>query len=71
MSARTAGAAVEDETVVISSSAPAPDAMPREFIPASARPLVQPPQQPSLGQIPLTPAERNVVRRFETLIRLL
>lgn len=59
----------EDETIVISSaSQPVFDA--REFMPASVEAGKLPVIQRSLGDIPMTAAEKNVVQRFETLRRL-
>ncbi len=59
-----------DETVIISSESPVPQMTAREFIPATAMPPVSQEAVPALGQIPLTAAEKNVIRRFETLRRL-
>ncbi len=59
-----------DGTVIISSSNSQTQVGAREFIPASAMPPTVEAESPALGQIPLTPAEMNVVRRFETLMRL-
>ncbi len=59
-----------DETVIISSESPVPEMTAREFIPATALPPVPQDAAPALGQIPLTAAEKNTVRRFETLRRL-
>lgn len=59
-----------DETVIISSSSMRPEKMIREFVPASAMPSLPNDNTPGLGQIPLTAAEKNVIRRFETLGRL-
>jgi cell division septation protein DedD len=59
----------EDETIVISSAnQPVFDA--REFMPASVEAGKLPVIQRSLGDIPMTAAEKNVVQRFETLRRL-
>jgi hypothetical protein len=59
-----------DETVIISSSSMQPENVVREFVPASAMPSTPNDDSPALGQIPLTAAEKNVIRRFETLGRL-
>ena len=59
-----------DETVIISSFSSQPAVVAREFVPAAAMPDLPQNDVPTLGQIPLTLAEKNVIRRFETLRRL-
>ena len=59
-----------DGTIIISSSNSQTQTVAREFIPASAVPRIAEAESPALGQIPLTPGELNIVRRFETLNRL-
>ncbi len=59
-----------DETIIISSESSVPQTVAREFIPATALPPVSQAPASALGQIPLTAAEKNIVRRFETLRRL-
>jgi hypothetical protein len=70
-SARSARPEEPQETVIISSTTTtkAPVVENREFVPASVVPG-QPAPQRSLGDIPMTAAEKNVVQRFETLRRL-
>ena len=59
-----------DETVIISSESSIPQLTAREFIPANVMPPVLKDVASGLGQIPLTAAEKNVIRRFEALRRL-
>ncbi len=60
----------EEETTIISSTTAPPAVQNREFVPAPVVAVATPPPPPALGEMPVTQAERNVARRFETLARL-
>ncbi len=62
--------AFEEETTIISSTTAPPAVQSREFVPAPVIPAAAPPSPPALGEMPVTQAERNIARRFETLARL-
>lgn len=65
-----AAAARDEEATVIISSATAPPAEAREFVPAAVVPVAAPSVPPVLGEMPFSKAEQNIARRFETLMRL-
>lgn len=60
----------EEETTIISSTTAPPAIQSREFVPAPVTPTPAAPPPPALGEMPITQAERNIARRFETLARL-